>query len=237
MESMRRSPFALLLLALLVAAPAAVAQDEPAAAAPPAELPDTWYAQALAHSELGINVTHFWSKGRNLRAETVIAGRRVITIVTPDTYYAYDLLVRTGVAIQRSPRSIEQDAERQRPFGNEYFALKRRGGELIRTETLAGQKVDVLQLTNDDGRQRVWVAADERRLPVRLQVFRRATSNEFQTDYLSWQRGLPIGDAFFRPDSGIEIVLLTYQEYVDKQAAREPIGPVPVLYGDLLHGY
>ena len=49
--------------------------------------------------------------------------------------------------------------------------------------------------------------------------------------------GLPIGDAFFRPDSGIEIALLTYQEYVDKQAAREPIGPVPVLYGDLLHGY
>ena len=182
-------------------------------------------------------MTHFWSKSENLRAETVIAGRRVITIVTADTYYTYDLLVRTGVAIQRAPRALAQDAKRQRPFGNEFFSLERKGAELIRTEDLGGQKVDVYQLTNKDGRQRVWVSTDERRLPVRLQVFRRATSNHFQTDYLSWQRGLPISDDFFRPESGIEMAILTYKEYVDEQSAREPIGPVPVLYGDLLHGY
>ena len=222
---------------LFVAANPSFAQDEAAAPEPPAALPDTWYAQALAYSELGINVTHFWSKGPNLRAETVIAGRRIITIVTPETYYAYDLLVRTGLAIQRSPLSVEQDGDRKRPFGNEFYALRRKGAELIRTEALGGQQVEVYQLTNDDGRQRIWVAKDDRRLPVRLQIFRRATSNEFQTDYLSWQRGLPISDAFFRPDAGVEVALLTYKEYVDKQSAREPIGPVPVLYGDLLHGY
>lgn len=227
----RRVSALMILMAIALWAAPGASQDAPA------ELPDTWYAQALAYSELGINVTHFWSKGPNLRAETVIAGRRVITIVTPETYYAYDLLVRTGLAIQRSALSVEQDAERQRPFGNEFFALKRRGAELVRTETLGGQKVEVYQLTNDEGRQRIWVPKDERRLPVRLQIFRRATSNEFQTDYLSWQRGLPVSDAFFRPEPDVQMAILTYKEYVDKQAAREPIGPVPVLYGDLLHGH
>lgn len=218
---------------------AALAQEAaaPAEPPPPVELPDTWYAQAMAHSEVGINVTHFWSKGRNMRAETVMAGRRVVTIVTQDTYYAYDLLVRTGVAVQRAPLSVTQDAERARPFGNEFYSLERQGAELIRTETLAGRTVEIYQLTDDDGRRRIWVPPDEDRLPLRLQIFRRATSQEFITDYLNWQRGLPIGDEFFRPEPGVSMLLMTYQEYVDRQATREPIGPVPVLYGDLLHGY
>ena len=70
-----------------------------AAAAPPVELPDTWYAQALAYADVGINVTHFWSKGPLLRAETVVAGRRIVTIVNRDMYYAYDGLGRSGLAI------------------------------------------------------------------------------------------------------------------------------------------
>ena len=213
------------------------AQDEVPQAEAERELPDTWYAQVLAHSDAGINVTHFWSKGRNMRAETVMAGRRVVTIVTTETYYAYDLLVRTGIAVQRAPRSVKQDAERSRPFGNEYFSLLRQGAELVRSETLAGRTVEIYQITNDDGRRRIWVPPDELRLPLRLQIFRRATAQQFVTDYLNWQRGLPIVDDFFRPEPGISILVLTYQEYVDKQAAREPIGPVPVLYGDLLHGY
>jgi hypothetical protein len=216
---------------------AAYAQEKAPAAGAPEDLPDTWYAQAMAHSEVGINVTHFWSKGPKLRAETVMAGRRVVTIVTEDTYYAYDLLVRTGIAVQRAALSVQQDAERQRPFGNEYFALLRQGAELVRTETLGGRSVEIYQLTDEDGRRRIWVPPDEQRLPLRLQIFRRATSQEFVTDYLNWQRGLPIVDEFFRPEPGISMLLMTYKEYVAKQAARDAIGPVPVLYGDLLHGY
>jgi len=215
----------------------ALAQDEVPAAEAAQELPDTWYAQVLAHSEIGINVTHFWSKGRNLRAETVMAGRRIVTIVTADTYYTYDLLVRTGIAVQRAARSVKQDDERTRPFGNEYFSLLRQGAELVRSESLAGRTVEIYQLTDDDGRRRIWVPPDEQRLPLRLQIFRRATAQEFVSDYLNWQRGLPIADEFFHPESGVSMLLMTYQEYIDKQAAREPIGPVPVLYGDLLHGY
>lgn len=231
----RRAALVAIGLRLLGGLPGAAA-DEGAAIAE-AELPDTWYAQAMAHSEVGINVTHFWSKGPALRAETVMAGRRIVTIVTSDTYYAYDGLVRTGLAVQRAPLSVQQDASRSRPFGNEYFSLLRQGAEIVRSETLAGRTVEIYQVTNDDGRVRIWVPPDEKRLPLRLQVFRRATGQEFITDYINWQRGLPIVDEFFRPDPGISMLLMTYQEYVDKQAKREPLGPVPVLYGDLLHGY
>lgn len=227
---------AALVAGLLLAASAAAQKADPAKA-PETEPPDTWYAQALAHSDVGINVTHFWSKDGMLRAETVIAGRRVVTIVTHDTYYAYDLLVRTGLAIQRSPIAVREDAERGRPFGNEWQSLVRQGAEKVRDEKLGGRETELYQLTDKQGRRRVWVSKDEPRLPLRVEVFRRATAQVFVTDFLNWQRGLPIADAFFRPEDGVNMGIMTYQEYVAEQATREPIGPVPVLYGDLLHGY
>jgi hypothetical protein len=199
--------------------------------------PDTWYAQALAHSPIGINVTHFWSKGRLLRTETVIAGRPIVTIVTKDTYFAYDQLVRTGLAIQRAPLAVRQDSERSRPFGNEVASLRRQGAEKVREEQLGGRDVELYQVTDSQGRRRVWVSRDELRLPVRLEVYRRATGGNFLTDFINWQRAIPIADAFFLPHPGIEFSWLSYEEYVAKQAAREPIGPVPVLYTDMLHGY
>jgi hypothetical protein len=48
-------------LALLILLPVA------AGAAEPAPEP-SWHAQAMAHSERGLNVTYFWSKGPKLRA-------------------------------------------------------------------------------------------------------------------------------------------------------------------------
>jgi hypothetical protein len=206
---------------------------------PAAEAPEhnTWYAQALATSDAGINVTHFWSKDDQLRAETVIAGRRIVTIVTSDTYYAYDLLVRTGIAVQRAPLARKQDAERSRPFGNEFFAVKRQGAERVDQEIIAGRKVSVYQVTDDEGRRRVWVTEDELRLPVRVEVYRRATQQMFRTDFLNWQRGLPMADEFFRPEPGVAIAPLTFEQYIARQTEHEPLGPVPVLYTDLLHGY
>ena len=41
-----------------------------------------------------------------MRAETVIAGHRVVTIVRGETYYAYDRTLRKGVAIRRSGRAV-----------------------------------------------------------------------------------------------------------------------------------
>jgi hypothetical protein len=226
------------LLGLAAPASAQSPKQKPAPA-PAAEPPkyNTWYAQALAHSEAGLNVTHFWSKDENLRAETVIAGRRIVTIVTADTYYAYDLLVRTGIAVKRSPLARKQDAERSRPFGNEFFAVQRQGAERVDQEILAGRQVAVYQVTDDEGRRRVWVTEDDMRLPLRLEVYRRATSQTFRTDFLNWQRGLPIAEEFFRPEPGVELAPLSFEEYVAKETAHEVLGPVPVLYTDLLHGY
>ena len=58
-----------------------------------------------------------------------------------------------------------------------------------------------------------------------------------KTNYLNWQSGIPILNAFFIPEPGVDIARLTYEEYVQKQAERVPLGPVPVLYADMLHGF
>ena len=176
----RSSRFFALLALCAVAAGSAVAQEaeqEPPAPEP-VELPDTWHAQAVARTETALNVTHFWSKGDRLRAETVVAGRRVITIVNGDTYYAYDALLRTGIAVQRSERAVAQDAERDRPFGNDLAAIQRQGAEKIREESLGGGVAELYQITNKQGRSRLWVTTEEPKLPIRLELYRRATGTE-----------------------------------------------------------
>ena len=44
--------------------------------------PETWYAQVLGRSDTELNVTHFWSKGPKLRSETVLGGRKIVTVVS-----------------------------------------------------------------------------------------------------------------------------------------------------------
>ena len=242
----RRWLLALVAMAGILAAPLQAASQESPKQAPEKASPlptgkppemNTWYAQVLAHSPVGINVTHFWSKDRKLRAETVIAGRRIVTIIDETTYYAYDLLVRTGIAVQRSKTAIEQDAERQRPFGNEYFSLIRQGAELIGSDQLGGRDVEVFQVTDNRGRRKLWVTGDERRLPLRVFAFQRNSGREMTTEYLNWQSGIPILNAFFVPEPGVDIATLSYEEYLEKQSERIPLGPVPVLYADMLHGH
>src|SRR5262245_33622183 len=63
------------------------AQEQQPAAKPAANGTPTWYAQALARGAGGLNVTHFWSKGPWLRAETVVAGHKVVNIVKGPWYY------------------------------------------------------------------------------------------------------------------------------------------------------
>lgn len=232
-----------LVLALCAAAPAPAAAQE---AAPAAEeeagsgariVPNTWYAQALAYSDSGINVTHFWSKGAMMRAETVIAGHRVVTVVRDDTYYAYDLLARRGIAIGRSEQAVAQDRERLRPFGNELPALLRHGGESIGREELGGAPVQVFQLSDQMGRRQVWVTDDPNQLPIRLRVFRRQTATNVNTDFLNWKRGFEISDAFFQPEPDVELERMGFDEYLKRLREQKPVGSVPVLYTDLLHGY
>jgi hypothetical protein len=229
----------LLAWTLLVATATAQQEAKPSepegAPAAPVERPDTWYAQALAQSEIGINVTHFWSKGPLLRAETVVLGRRVITIVNGGTYYAYDGLGRTGVAVGRSPSAIEQDSQRERPFGNELAALVKQGAESVGFDDLGGREVEIFRITDERGRRQVWVTAGERRLPLRIEVFERLSGKILSTDFLNWMSGLAISDAFFEPEPGIDFVRLSFDEYLMRQAEHKPLGPVPIFYTDLLY--
>ena len=102
-----------LLLASAASAPAQQKQAKPSG-------PPTWYAQALTRGEAGLNVTHFWSKGPWLRAETVVAAHKIVTIVRGDRYYAYDGLTGSGISIRREPAAVAEDRPDRRPFAREY---------------------------------------------------------------------------------------------------------------------
>lgn len=221
-------------LAREAGAPAKAATPAPDAATARHALP-TWYAQALARGAAGLNVTHFWSKGPMLRAETVVAGHKIVTIVRGDTYYAYDALTGRGLAIRRDPLAVARDAEIARPFGNEYQSLLRQGAELVREETLLGRKTGVFRVTDGYGQRELWVTLDDQRLPLRIEIYDRRTTQRRVTDYLNWQSQLAIPEAFFEPDPTAHLEAIGLDDYLRRTAEEGPVGPVPVLYADLLH--
>jgi hypothetical protein len=194
----------------------------------------TWYAQALARGQAGLNVTHFWSKGPMLRAETVVAGHRVVTIVKGEWYYAYDALSKRGVAIRRDPAAIERAAQAGRPFGDEYQSLLDQGAELVREEEVLGRKTGVLRVTDDRGQRELWVTLDEERLPLRIEIWDRRSATRRFTDYVNWQSGLAIPDDFFEPEPRIALERVELEEYFARTLREGPVGPVPVLYARLL---
>jgi outer membrane lipoprotein-sorting protein len=208
------------------------AQEEPPGAAPSGS--QTWYAQALARGEAGLNVTHFWSKGPMLRAETVVAGHRVVTIVKDDWYYAYDALSNQGVAIRRDPAAIARAAKEGRPFGNEYRTLLEQGAELVREEEVLGRKTGVFRVTDDRGQRELWVTLDAERLPLRVEIYDRRRASRRYTDYVNWQSGLRIPDSFFEPEQRVALERVELEEYFARTLKEGPVGPVPVLYARLL---
>ena len=216
-----------LAMALLLLPASAVADEEP-----------SWHAQAMAHSagEGGLNVTYFWSKGPRLRAETVVGGHRVVTIVNGEFYYAYDAVSRKGIAIRRAPEAIAQDRPERRPFGRELEILLDQGAEKVGEELYHGAPCDVYRITDDAGKRALWVTQTEPRLPVRLQLFSRRSGRTSYTDYLNWLSAIPLSDDFFKPEKEIVLERYDLDDYVRITVNEGPIGPVPVLYADLLHG-
>jgi hypothetical protein len=217
-------------------APADDARDEKkrGAEAAPESGPPTWYAQALARGAGGLNVTHFWSKGPMLRAETVVVGHKVVTIVRDEWYYAYDGVLKTGMAIRRDPAAVARDGNGRRPFGNEYESLVEQGVELVREENMVGRATGVYRITDDHGRRELWVTMDPQRIPLRIEIYDRKSSTERVTDYVNWQSALFIPDSFFEPDPSIELERIELEDYVKRSVEKGPVGPVPVLYTDLL---
>lgn len=212
-----------LLLSWVVAAPIAASEEVP-----------TWYAQALTRGEAGLNVAHFWSKGAALRAETVVAGHKIVTIVRGDWYYAYDALTGKGLALRREPAAVARDRADRRPFGNEYEILAAQGAEQVREEDLLGRPTGVYRITDRRGRRELWVTQDALRIPLRIEIFDRASGQRRTTDYVNWQSDLGIPDAFFAPDPNARLEELDYSEYLSRSAAEGSVGPVPVLYTSLL---
>ena len=210
------------------------AQADPKARAAAAASAPTWYALTLAHSEIGLNVAYFWSKGAKLRAETVVAGRKIVSIVNGDTYTAFDATAREGVAIGRAPEAIAKDAPGRRPFGREVEVIVAQGGEKVAEETIGGRACERYRVTDDAGRREVWVTKDELRLPVRLEIYTRLSGKTIHTDFVNWAADLPIDDGFFQPDPGLRFTRLSYREFAERQFT--PVGPVPILYMDLLTG-
>jgi hypothetical protein len=200
------------------------------------EGPSTWFSQVLSHSDTGLNVAYFWSKGAKLRAETVVAGRRITTIVSGNTYYAYDAVAQNGIAVGRSQKAIAADARGERPFGREFEGLVGKGAERIRDETVMGRECEVYRLTDGLGRRELWVTKDKLRLPIRIVVYRRDNQQTTTTDFVSWLTGLSIADSFFQAESSVAFERIDFETFAKRSATGEPIGPVPVLYTDLLVG-
>jgi hypothetical protein len=196
----------------------------------------TWHAQVIAHSDAGLNVTYFWSKGPRLRAETVVSGHRIVTIVNGPLYYAYDAVLGQGIAVERAPEALAKDSPTRRPFGRELEIVEAQGAEKVGEKLHHGAPCDVYRVTDDAGKRELWVTQAEPRLPVRLELYSRKSGKTRYTDYLDWLSQLPLPDAFFEPDASVRLQRYTLADYVRESVEKGSVGPVPVLYADLLHG-
>jgi hypothetical protein len=227
-------------MALMTALPAVSIADESVPGkgdeAPPPRA-QSWYAQTRVATSFGVVTTHYWSKGSLFRAETMLAGHPVTTIVNGPRYYIYDSIMGKGAAIERNPAAVAGDPERGRPFGRERDEILAAGGETIQSESLraADAPYEIYQLTNENGRRRVLVTISDPPLPFRVETFVRKSGAEGVLEYSGWQRGLEIQDSFFVPPSSVVLENVTYSEYT-LRAGKGPVGPAPVYYRDLLHG-
>lgn len=208
----------------------------PAAGASAAE-PETWHAETLTTSPRGLHVTQYWSKGRGrMRAETVVAGHRLVSIVNGKHYYAIDATDGRVIAIERSARAVAEDKKRTRLIGLEGIMIQERGGEKVKSEELAGRMCDLYTHTDGSGRQQVWVQQDGGdRLPLRVEVYNRRAAATIRTDYVQWATGLELPDRVFEPDPRFSVESLSYDEYTKRSTSGDPPS-VPVLHANLLHG-
>jgi hypothetical protein len=202
------------------------------------EKPDiqSWYTQSYTRSDSGLTITYLWASKTKFRAETVIRGHNLVTIVKSDTYYVYDALAMTGIAIRRAPAAIAADLPNRRPFGNEAQALIDQGGEMIREESIAGKQASVYQMTDDSGRRIVWVTQDDQQLPIRVELFNRETGSTRYKEYVDWVNGLLISDKFFELRPDIQFKRFELDAYIESTLVNDPASMIPIIYPELLHG-
>ncbi len=217
------------ILLWLLTGPGALAQEADGAAR------ETWHAETLTYSESGVRTAQFWSKGPKLRSETVVAGRRIVTIVSGRYYHSLDLSSGLGISIVRNRAAIAEDGKGLRPFATELRAIEEAGGERVGQKRVAGTLADVYRITDSRGRREVWVQSGGSRLPLRSEMFLRGKGSTIRTDYVQWLSGLTLPDSFFEPDPRIETTEYEYAAFLEGAATGDIVG-VPVLFSHLLHG-
>lgn len=206
-----------------------------ASAAPASGSPETWHATAFVSGIGSYRIIHYWSKGASMRAETLIGGHPIATLVHGDRYVVIDRLTGHALDVERSPRALAEDKGRKRPFAFEQREIAEAGGEKVEETKLSGVDVEVWRLTDDAGRRTAWVSKGEPSVPLRVETFVRGGAQTVKIDYSSWGFNLEMPDAFFELPDGLEVERLSYDDYT-KKSAEGPVGPAPILYPDMLHG-
>jgi hypothetical protein len=228
LQGLHRVALGLTLSALLAASGLAKDEDPPTV--------NSWFAQTVARSPAGLNVNYFWSLDSRFRAETVVSGHKVVTIVSGDTYYAYDAVLLNGVAIRRNAEAIAADSSKARPFGNEVAELLGQGAEKIREETLFGRPSEVYQVSDEAGRRVIWATQDARQLPMRIEIYDRRSGSTNYKEYYDWQAGIPISEKFFEPEPAVALRRFEFDEYIGNIDNKEVMSLAPILYEELLVG-
>jgi hypothetical protein len=221
------------LLALLPSLVDAQPAKPPAASgkAPPG--PETWYTERLMSGGKAPTIEHLWSKGPWLRSELVVGGQPIVQLVKGNRYVIVNRLQRRGIAIQRSPLAIANDAPGKRPFADDRDRIVAAGGERAGSQTIGGTECEVYRVTDRDGRRETCVTSGG--LPVQTEMWHRGSGSSSQASYLSWASQVPLTDAFFDPDPGVVIEEYSYDQYL-ADVKKGPVGPAPPLHSFLLHG-
>ena len=201
-------------------------QKAPASAA-------TWYTERLMSSGSVPTIEHLWSKGPWLRAEIVVGGQPIVQLVKGDRYVIVNRLQRIGVAIRRSPSAIANDASGKRPFADDRDRIVAAGGERVGAEEIAGASCEVYRITDADGRRETCVTTAG--VPIRTQMWHRASGSSSTATYLTWTSNVPLSDDFFEPEPGTVLEEYGYDQYLEA-VRKGPVGPAPPLHGHLLHG-
>jgi len=197
--------------------------------------PETWHATAYVRGRMGIRVIDYWSKGPNMRARTLIAGHPITTIVRGDRYVVVDGLTGSGLAIRRSKIAMGDDATRIRPFAFEFDEMIRDGGEKIEDVKIGVMDGEIWRVSDSQARRKLWVTTGDPRVPLRIETFNRSPAETINLDYSDWTFNLRLDDGFFETPANFEIETFEYDAYVEK-TLDGPVGAIPILYPDLLHG-
>lgn len=212
-------------LLVLCSAFAAYAQGEDA---------PSWYALRLRTGEVSLGFEHLWSSGASLRAEFVLGGRPVLTVVHKNRYIVVDKLAGTGVSVERHKNAQRAPVAPGRPFGfgDELESLLEEGGEYVGDETFQGVRCRLHRLTSQVGRQEVCVQEEEEGSgrPLYVKIWSRDSNQEVLIQYLNWVHAFETGPDFFTPDPRVKLREYSYDDFAQGKVKE------PVIFPRLIHG-